>query len=166
MHSHVSCVQHFATIMDCRLPGSPTNGVLQARIVKWVAIPSSKGSCWYSDWTHISFIAGEFFTTEPPGKTLFLSLHRITQCHNPRTVPGNERTRKWAFWLLSSLLPLFMYLFSYNVLNSTQIQKAKSYNDIICFYFIYPFVSSFKPNFGTKIWWNFFSKFIYFLIER
>ena len=30
--------------MDCSLPGSTVHGVLQARILKWVAIPFSRGS--------------------------------------------------------------------------------------------------------------------------
>ena len=30
--------------MDCSLPGSSVHGMLQARILKWVAIPFSKGS--------------------------------------------------------------------------------------------------------------------------
>ena len=29
--------------MDCRPPGSPVHGVLQARILEWVAMPSSRG---------------------------------------------------------------------------------------------------------------------------
>ena len=29
--------------MDCSPPGSPVHGVLQARILEWVAIPFSKG---------------------------------------------------------------------------------------------------------------------------
>ena len=29
--------------MDCGLPGSSVHGVLQARILEWVAIPSSRG---------------------------------------------------------------------------------------------------------------------------
>ena len=28
--------------MDCRLPGSSVHGILQARIVEWVAIPFSR----------------------------------------------------------------------------------------------------------------------------
>ena len=31
--------------MDCSPPGSPVHGVLQARILQWVAMPSSRGSC-------------------------------------------------------------------------------------------------------------------------
>ena len=30
--------------MDCSLPGSSVHGILQARIVEWVAIPFSRGS--------------------------------------------------------------------------------------------------------------------------
>jgi len=29
--------------MDCSLPGSSVHGILQARIVEWFAMPSSKG---------------------------------------------------------------------------------------------------------------------------
>ena len=55
--------------MDCSLPGSSVHGISQARILEWVAIPSSRGSCLGS--THVSCIAGGFFTAEPPGKPLF-----------------------------------------------------------------------------------------------
>ena len=30
--------------VDCSLPGSPVHGILQARILEWVAMPSSPGS--------------------------------------------------------------------------------------------------------------------------
>ena len=30
--------------MDCSLPGSSVHGILQARVLEWVAIPSSRGS--------------------------------------------------------------------------------------------------------------------------
>ena len=30
--------------MDCSLPGSSVHGILQARILEWVAISSSRGS--------------------------------------------------------------------------------------------------------------------------
>ena len=37
-------------------------GILQARILKWVAIPSSRGSSQPRDRTHVSHITGGFFT--------------------------------------------------------------------------------------------------------
>ena len=36
-------------------------GILQARIVEWVAMPSSRGSSQPRDWTQVSCIAGRFF---------------------------------------------------------------------------------------------------------
>ena len=38
------------------------HGILQARILEWVAFPSSRGSFQPRDWTQVSSIAGRFFT--------------------------------------------------------------------------------------------------------
>ena len=48
--------------MDCSLPGSSVHGILQARILEWVAISFSRGSSWPRDRTPVSCIAGRFFT--------------------------------------------------------------------------------------------------------
>ena len=53
--------------MDHSPPGSSVHGILQARILEWVAMPSSRGSR-PRDQTHVSCIAGRFSTTEPLGK--------------------------------------------------------------------------------------------------
>ena len=37
--------------MDCSPPGSSVHGILQARILEWVAMPFSRGSSWPRDWT-------------------------------------------------------------------------------------------------------------------
>ena len=67
--SHKSCLT-LCNLMDCRPPGSSLCGISQARILEWAAISFSRGCSWPWNWTHISCIAGGFFTTEPPGKTL------------------------------------------------------------------------------------------------
>ena len=41
--SHQLCAV-FCDPMDCRLLGSSVHGILQARILKWIAMPSSRGS--------------------------------------------------------------------------------------------------------------------------
>ena len=51
--------------MDDTPPYSSVHGILQARILKWVAIPFSRGSS--RDRIQVSHIAGRFLT-EPPGK--------------------------------------------------------------------------------------------------
>ena len=43
-------------------PGSSVHGILQARILKWVAIPFSRGSSQSRDWAWVSCPAGRFFT--------------------------------------------------------------------------------------------------------
>ena len=48
--------------MDCSLSSSSVPGILQARIMEWVAIPFSKGSSWSKDWTWVSCIGSRFFT--------------------------------------------------------------------------------------------------------
>ena len=44
--------------------------ILQARILKWVAIHSSRGSFQLRDQTQVFCTAGRFFTVELPGKLL------------------------------------------------------------------------------------------------
>ena len=52
--------------MDCKLSGFPVYGILRARALKWVTMPSSRGSLWTMDqiMSLISPVfAGKFFTT-------------------------------------------------------------------------------------------------------
>ena len=54
--------------MDYSPPGSSVHGILWARILEWLAMPSSRGSSWPRDQTHVSCgscISGGFFTAEP-----------------------------------------------------------------------------------------------------
>ena len=48
--------------MDCSSPGSSSHGILQARILEWVAIPFSRESRRLRDQTGVSCTAGRFFT--------------------------------------------------------------------------------------------------------
>ena len=67
--------------MDRSPPDSSVPGILQARILEWVAMPSSRGSSQPRNRTHVSWIsctAGQFFTTEPLGKpTVSPTYHKI-----------------------------------------------------------------------------------------
>ena len=47
--------------MDCSSPGSSVHGILQARILEWVATSFSRGSSWPRDQTWVSCIIGRFF---------------------------------------------------------------------------------------------------------
>ena len=75
--------------MDCSPPGSFVHGILQARILEWVAIPFSRGSSYPRHQTGVSCIAGRFFTIwatrEAPWK-------HYSQCH--------MSTRAGHFWFM------------------------------------------------------------------
>ena len=66
--SYVMCVLvaqlclTFRDCMDYNILGSSVHGILQARILEWVAIPFSTGSSQPRDQTWVSCIAGKFFT--------------------------------------------------------------------------------------------------------
>ena len=47
--------------IDCSLPGSSVHGILQARILEWVAISFSRGSSQPRDQTQVSCILSRFF---------------------------------------------------------------------------------------------------------
>ena len=58
MHTHL-VVQLCPTLchpMDCSPPGSFVRGILQAKVLEWVAISFSRGSSWTRHQTHISCI--------------------------------------------------------------------------------------------------------------
>ena len=73
--------------LDCSLPGSSLQGILQARIQEWVAIPFSYGSSWPRDWTWVSCIAGRFFTLWATREAQSLS--------GPTQLLGEENPRDW-----------------------------------------------------------------------
>ena len=73
--------------MDCSPPDSSIHGILQARILEWVAISSSRGSSQPRDQTQVSCIADRFLLSETPGKF-------ISQCHKEKNRKKSERKPK------------------------------------------------------------------------
>ena len=49
-------------LTDCSPPGPSVHGILQARILEWVAIPFSKGHSWLRDRIQVSCTAGRLLT--------------------------------------------------------------------------------------------------------
>ena len=66
----LSCVQFLCDPVDCSLPDSPVHGILQARILEWVAISSSRGPSQPGIEAASPALAGGFFTTERQKVTL------------------------------------------------------------------------------------------------
>ena len=51
-----ACLTLFDSV-DCSPPDSCVNGILQARILEWVAISFSRGFSWLTDQTHVSCVS-------------------------------------------------------------------------------------------------------------
>ena len=80
--------------MDCSLPGSSVHGILQARIVEWVATSFSRGSSWLRNRTWVSCIAGRWFTDWAMGEA------------QSSIVNENEREGIWVCFQFSSVQSL------------------------------------------------------------
>ena len=84
--------------MDSSRPGSSVHGILQARILEWVGMPSSRGSFWLRSQTWVFCIAGKFFTIwatrEGPGAQYYY-INRCLKGSNmkphSKAGPGNSR---------------------------------------------------------------------------
>ena len=65
VHGDVIVTESYLTLcdpMNCSLLGSSVCGILQSRILQWVAISFSRGSSLPRDQAWVSCIAGRFFT--------------------------------------------------------------------------------------------------------
>ena len=92
----------FCDPMDCSPPSSSVHGVLQARKLEWLAMPSSRGSSPARDQTHVSCLAGGVFTAEhrrSPGE-------RYTNLINRKSFPPYYPTRKCSTIFRSQILSL------------------------------------------------------------
>ena len=82
--------------MDRSPPGSSVHGILQARRVEWVAMPSSRESSQPSDRTHISCVScitGGFFTLSHQGSPP-LPIQLPCSCHKRMYITLRIKTRK------------------------------------------------------------------------
>ena len=67
--------------MACSPPGSSVHGILQARILGWVAMSFSRGSSQPREWTQVSHITGRFFTVWATGEAPFLGIYPKNRKH-------------------------------------------------------------------------------------
>ena len=60
--------------MNCSLPGSSVHGILQERILEWVAVPFCRRSSWPTDWSQASCTVGRLFNIWATREAFFFSL--------------------------------------------------------------------------------------------
>ena len=84
--------------MDCSSPGFSFHGILEAIILEWDAMPSSRGSSQRRDWTHVTCIAGRFFTHLTTWEARFTPLPLVKDnvdfFHWVETAPGSSSHRQ------------------------------------------------------------------------
>ena len=109
----VSCsvMPTFCNRMDCRPPGSSVCGILQTRILEWVAIPLSRGSSRPRDGTRVSCTAGRFFTISQSVSSVAQSCPTLCDPMN-RSTPGlpvhhqlPEFTQTHVHWVGDAIQP-------------------------------------------------------------
>ena len=90
--------------MGCNLPGSSVHGILQAKILEWFAVPSSRRSSWPKGWTHVSYIYLHWqmhsFPFRPPGKLSCVCMCVCSVVSNslwPHRLQPTRLLRPWDF---------------------------------------------------------------------
>ena len=100
----LSNVRLFVTPWTVAFQAPLSMGILQARILEWVAMPSSRGSSQPRDRTQVSCTAGGFFTTEPPQKPRNTGVGSLSLLHG--IIPTKESNQgllhhRWILYQLS-----------------------------------------------------------------
>ena len=67
------------TRMDCSFPGASVHGILQPRIMEWVAVTFSKGSSHPGAEPESPALQTDFLPSEPPGKPFCLGFLKNNQ---------------------------------------------------------------------------------------
>ena len=83
----------------CNPTDYKVHGILQVRMLKWIAFPFSRGSSWPRNWTGVSHIAGRsffFLTNELSGKPI-LSLSHVQLFLTPWTEVACQAFCPWDF---------------------------------------------------------------------
>ena len=75
--------------VDCSPPDSSVHRILDASILEWVAMPSSRGSSLPRDQACGSCLASRFFTAEPPGQPQWRGLI-LLHFSDEKTGPGYD----------------------------------------------------------------------------
>ena len=88
--------------VDCSSPGSSVQGILQVRILEWVALPSSRGSLWPRDWTRVSYVSLE---NSMHRRACWMTVHgvaknrtQLNDFHFTKWFPESSREHKTPPW--------------------------------------------------------------------
>ena len=118
-----SCLSH-CNPLDCSPPGSYVHGILQARILGWLAISFSRGPSWPRGWTRFSRIAGRLFTARETPLMLI----------NTNQKKKKKRERERIRIMLSNFSPIqgMTAFTSWQIIHITELTVIKLHKPRIC----------------------------------
>ena len=123
-----SCLT-FCNPTDYSPPGSWVHGNLQATILGWVAMPSSRRSSWPRDWTHISYNSCTdrwFFTTSASWEAPYVGTNKLYFIQTYLPLP-----QMYELWALNPFslpgLPFPAYQKSIVILQTKDFKYQKLY---------------------------------------
>ena len=93
---HFICVQLFATLWTVARQAPLSMGILQARILEWIAMSSSMGTCPFQprNGTRSPTLQAGSLLTEPPGSPILsFSVSKSSQIHYCNINPKTNRKR-------------------------------------------------------------------------
>ena len=109
----------FVTPMDCSPPGSSVCGILQARILERVDMPSSRGSSRPWDWALVSCIGRQILyhciTREDVGLSWFCQICSTLDpdmCRLPAPSPGKPQMQRHCFYFTLVSWRIMFWCFS------------------------------------------------------
>ena len=119
--------------MDSSLPGSSNHGILQARILGWVAMPSSRGSSWPRDQICISYVLLHWqvgsLPLAPSGKPI-CELVQAIEIQSAGCQTGGDSSRIWCCSFEAEFLlwkPILLLKLSTDWMRSTHIIEGNLY---------------------------------------
>ena len=118
--------------MDCSQPASSVHGILQARILEWVGVPSSRGSS--SPWSEPMSLtsparAGRFFTSSTTWKAPWFLLFDSTS--HPTTTPLHLNRKTPSVALLVSVFTVLPFTDTSCLASSSLLLSQLCYYGIV-----------------------------------
>ena len=104
--------------IDCSPPGSSVHGILQARILEWLAIPFSRGSSWLRNQTQVSCFVGTFFA-------VWATRHYLCVYWRTKNISISlfYAVKSWRMWFNIRILAWNVNFLLCLLLNSYRIKK-------------------------------------------
>ena len=98
-------------------PGFSVHGILQARILEWIAIPFSRGSSWPRDQTQVFCTGGRFFTIWANREAPNVAQIQVKDMNFKKNSGFNPNTASYQLYCIK-LLKLSLSFFIYNLVEN------------------------------------------------